>query len=118
MLICASDQVEIDYASGVLVTLGTSHLSDPVSEWKGLAEQYPEFSVGTVRGVPASLADPEQGALGGVDLVESGVRVTVTGNGEIALADLVSVAESLSLVETPSTSPSGSPTTTVSPSVG
>jgi hypothetical protein len=65
VLICAADQVEIDYASGVIVTLGTNHLRDPESEWKSLAQQYPEFTLGTVRGVSASLADPDRGAIGG-----------------------------------------------------
>jgi hypothetical protein len=45
-------------------------------EWKTLAEDYAEFSTRTVRGVQASLADPEKGAIGGVDLVEGDVRIT------------------------------------------
>jgi hypothetical protein len=95
VLKCSSDQVEVDYESGVLVTTGVSHLEDPVMEWKTLAEEYAEFSTGTVRGVQASLADPEKGAIGGVDLVEGDVRITVTGNGSIPLNDLIEVAESL-----------------------
>jgi hypothetical protein len=95
VLRCSSDQVEVDYESGVLVTTGVSHLEDPVMEWKTLAEDYAEFSTGTVRGVQASLADPEKGAIGGVDLVEGDVRITVTGNGSIPLNDLIEVAESL-----------------------
>jgi hypothetical protein len=55
VLMCSSDQVEVDYESGVLVRTGVSHLLDPVMEWKTLAEEYAEFSTGTVRGVrPAS----------------------------------------------------------------
>jgi hypothetical protein len=95
VLKCSSDQVEVDYESGVLVTTGVSHPEDPVMEWKTLAEDYAEFSTGTVRGVQASLADPEKGAIGGVDLVEGDVRITVTGNGSIPLNDLIEVAESL-----------------------
>jgi hypothetical protein len=102
VLICGVEQVEIGYSSGALVTLGVNHLDDPQAEWASLAEIYPEFSTGTVRGVPASLADPDKGALGGVDLVEDGVRITVTGNGEIPLPSLVEVAESLSATQTPS----------------
>lgn len=118
VLLCATDQVEVDYASGVLVTLGVSHLSDPAAEWESLAKQYPEFSVGTVRGVPASLANPDLGAIGGVDLVENGLRITVTGNAKIPLDDLVAVAESLKVADLPSPSPSSSPTTSVSTSTG
>jgi hypothetical protein len=95
VLMCSSDQVEVDYESGVLVTIGVNHFEDPVMEWKTLAEDYPEFSTGTVRSVPASLADPEKGAIGGVDLVGGDVRITVTGNGSIPLNDLIEVAESL-----------------------
>jgi hypothetical protein len=118
VLICAADQVEIDYASGVIVTLGTNHLRDPESEWESLAEQYPEFTVGTVRGVSASLADPDKGAIGGVDLVEEGVRITVTGDGEIPLEDLISVAESLAVMDLPSPSPSVSPSASGSATAG
>jgi hypothetical protein len=118
VLICAADQVEIDYASGVIVTLGANHLRDPEAEWQGLAEQYPEFTVGTVRGVSASLADPDKGAIGGVDLVENGVRITVTGDGEIPLEDLISVAESLAVTDLPSPSPSVSPSASGSATAG
>ena len=70
-----------------------------------MAKLYPEFSVGTVRGLPASLANPDMGAIGGVDLVENGVRIIVTGNSKIHLDDLVAVAESLKVADTPSPSP-------------
>jgi hypothetical protein len=111
VLICAPDQVEIDFSSGVIETLGVNHLADPTAEWEGLAKQYPEFSTGTVRGVPASLADPTKGALGGVDLVEQGVRMTVTGNGSIPLADLIEVMESMAPIGSSTPTP-----TIVSPS--
>lgn len=106
VLMCASDQVEVDFSSGVILTLGTNPFADPAAEWVGLAETYPEFSTGTVRGVPASLADPAKGALGGVDLVENGVRITITGNGAIPLTDLVKVTESIGPIPSPTPSPS------------
>jgi len=55
----------------------------------------------------ASLVDPTKatGAEGGVDLVENGIRLTVSGNGKIPLDDLVRVAESIPPI--PSPSPSG-----------
>jgi hypothetical protein len=111
VLLCSDDQVEIDFESGVILTLGVNHLADPATEWDTLAKQYPEFSTGTVRGLPASLADPSKDALGGVDLVEEGVRMTVTGNGSIPLTDLIAVAESLAPIGSPSPSPTASPTT-------
>ncbi len=106
VLLCASDQVEIDFTTGVILTLGTNHLADPEADWASLAKEYPEFSTGTVNGVSASLADPVKGALGGVDLVENGVRVTVSGNGSIPLADLVSVIESIQPMPSPMASTS------------
>lgn len=106
VLLCASDQVEIDFSSGVILTLGTNHLANPADEWSKLAQDYPEFSTGTVRGVPASLADSAKGALGGVDLVQNGVRITVTGNGSIPLTDLVDVAESIQPIASPTPTPS------------
>jgi hypothetical protein len=109
VVLCSTDQVELDFESGVIVTLGVNHLVDPPKEWMTLAEQYPEFSTGTVGGVPASLADPAKGALGGVDLVENGIRITVTGDGSIALPDLIAVAESIQAASSPT--PSAAPTT-------
>jgi hypothetical protein len=105
VLLCSTDSVEIDYGSGVRVTLGVNHLSDPVAVWERMAKLYPEFSVGTVRSLPASLANPDMGAIGGVDFVENGVRIIVTGNSKIPLDDLVAVAESLKVADTPSPSP-------------
>jgi hypothetical protein len=53
------------------------------------------FVIGSL--LAASLSDPTKasGAAGGVDLVENGVRITVSGNGKIPLPDLIAVAESL-----------------------
>jgi hypothetical protein len=110
VVLCSSDQVELDFGSGVIVTLGVNHLVDPPKEWATLAEEYPEFSTGTVGGVPASLADPAKGALGGVDLVEGGVRMTVTGDGTIPLSDLIAVAESIQAAFPPT--PSATQSTT------
>jgi hypothetical protein len=40
--------------------------------------------------------DPWGATPGGVEFVENGILVSVSGNGQIPLADLVDVAESLS----------------------
>ncbi len=113
VLLCSSDQVEFDFGTGVILTLGVNHLADPAGEWARLANEYPEFSTGSVRGVPASLADPSKGALGGVDLVEDGVRITVTGNGSIPLTDLVTVTESIQPTVTPTPPASPTPSATL-----
>jgi hypothetical protein len=94
---CSETQVAFRYESGVIVYLSDNTLQDPPDVWQTMASEYPEFSMGIVRGVPASLADPTKGidTIGGVDLVEDGVRLTVSGNGKIPLDDLIRVTESL-----------------------
>ena len=88
--------IALAYASGASVLESPNDLEDPVGEWNGLAKSYREFSVRTIDGIPASLADPAvDGAIGGVDLVVGEVRYTVSGNGEIPLEDLIDVAESI-----------------------
>jgi hypothetical protein len=108
---CSEDQVAFKYESGVVVYLTPNTFKDPASVWSTMAKDYPEFSTGTVRGVPASLSDPAkaEGAKGGVDLVENGLRVTVSGDGEIPLGDLVRVTESIMPVDSSTQSPSGTP---------
>jgi hypothetical protein len=109
---CSETQVAFEYESGVVLYLSEDTLSDPAAVWQKMAEEYPEFSTGIVRGVPASLAEPskEEGAEGGVDLVEDGVRMTVSGNGVVPLADLVRVAESIQRVGTPARTLTGTGT--------
>ena len=104
---CGPAHVAFVYESGVVVCLSENTLSDPEAVWQKMADLYPEFSTGVVRGIPASLVDPTKatGAEGGVDLVENGIRLTVSGNGKIPLDDLVRVAESIPPI--PSPSPSG-----------
>jgi hypothetical protein len=95
---CSDVQVAFEYSSGVVVYLSTNTLKDPAAVWERMATEYPEFSVGTVRGTTASLSDPTKGngtAPGGVDLVQDGLRITVSGNGGIPLSDLIAVTESL-----------------------
>jgi hypothetical protein len=103
---CSDSQVALEFQSGVVVYLSVNTLKDPAAEWKAIAAEYPEFSVGEVRGTVASLSDPTKasGAAGGVDLVEGGTRITVSGNGQIPLSDLIAVTESLQ----PAASASGS----------
>jgi hypothetical protein len=94
--LCAGGTVAFWYTNGVLVTEETTNLADPKAEWEQNARDFPEFSVGTVRGVPAALADPTYpGAKGGVHLVDDGVEIIVRGNGKASLDELTAVAESL-----------------------
>jgi hypothetical protein len=83
------------YDSGVAVLESPNDLKDPVATWQRMADQYPEFSVTEIRGIPASLADPNKGAIGGTDFVVGEVRYTVSGDGKIPLEDLVAVSDSL-----------------------
>ena len=107
---CGASQVAFVYSSGVVVYLSENTLSDPEAVWQKMADLYPEFSTGVVRGVPASLVDPTKatGAEGGVDLVENGIRLTVSGNGTIPLDDLVRVTESVRPIASPTQSASAS----------
>jgi hypothetical protein len=97
--LCSRSEVLLTFASEASVLEGINTLKDPAAEWAGLAESYPEFTVGSLGGVPASLATPDEeiGANGGVDFVIENVRYTVTGNQRVPLDDLLSVAESLSV---------------------
>ncbi len=95
---CSEVQYGFEYRSGVIVYLSPNTFEDPDSVWKQMAEDYDEFSVGSVDGIPASLVDPAKapGAEGGVDFVRGNTRITVSGNGKISLADLLQVAGSVS----------------------
>lgn len=95
---CNATQAALEYDSGVVVYESVNTLRDPEAVWKRMAQEYPEFSVGVVNGVPASLADPTIGieTIGGVDMIVNGIRVTVSGNGRIPLSDLIDVAKSIS----------------------
>jgi hypothetical protein len=96
---CNPTQVAFADDSGVVVHESVNTLRDPEAVWMRMAEEYPEFSVGVVNGVPASLADPTIGigTIGGVDMVVNGIRVIVSGNGRIPISDLIDVAKSISL---------------------
>jgi hypothetical protein len=98
--LCPGPEVMITYRSGVAVSEARNTLDDPEAEWKGLAKEYPEFSMGSTHGVSASLADPEEGAIGGVQFVLDGGRYMVIGNGEIPLDELIRVADSLAPAST------------------
>jgi hypothetical protein len=110
---CGPTQVAFVYASGVVIYLSENTLEDPEAVWQKMADLHPEFSTGVVRGVPASLVDPAKatGAEGGVDLVENGIRLTVSGNGTIPLDDLVRVTESVRPLGSPSPSAGELPST-------
>lgn len=90
------------YSSGVGVLESMNTLKDPDAEWKGLADSYKEFSVGEIRGVAASFADPAvDDAIGGVDFVVDDVRYTISGDGTIPLDELIVVASSLPVTAAP-----------------
>lgn len=96
---CPGPMVALEYGSDVTVYLSANTLDAPEAVWAQMAAQYEEFSTGTSRGKLASFSDPYQvengTAAGGVDLVEHGIRITVSGDGSIALGDLKEVMESL-----------------------
>lgn len=95
---CGID-VALEYESGIDIYAGPNTIENPKAEWEETAALFPEFSVGTVRGLPASLADPAKSpngtALGGVLFVDSEVLFEVGGTGNIPVTELVEVAESL-----------------------
>ena len=95
--LCSETFIQFRFSSGIVLTETVNTLEDPETVWERMAKDYREFSVGSVNGLPASLADPSvDDALGGVDLVTNdGARIIVTGNGKIPLEELVGVAESL-----------------------
>jgi hypothetical protein len=97
---CSDIQVAFEYQSGLVVYLEQNSLDDPAAVWARLAQEYPEYSTGTVSGTPASFAQPDAsgGSVGGVQFVRDGVDIVVNGNGEIPLSDLIQVSESLSPV--------------------
>ena len=101
---CPPHQLTLTFASGVSILMDvTEHIDDPAELWERFAAQNSAVHVGTVRGHPAALtdpdADPTDQAPGGVQFVEEGILVDVTGNGEIPLSDLVAITESLQVVE-------------------
>jgi hypothetical protein len=80
--LCPGGTVAFWYTNGVLVTEEATKLADPRAEWEQNARNFPEFSVGTVRGVPAALADPSYpGAKGGVHLLTMVSRSSSGGMG-------------------------------------
>ena len=95
---CPGNGVAILFDSGIATFQSRNSLEDPQGVFERMAEEYPEFSVGSIRGVPAQFSDPtksENGtAAGGVDWVENGMRYTVSGDGSMPLEELREVAVS------------------------
>jgi hypothetical protein len=83
------------YSNGFVLTQEPNSIKDPDAAWQRFANEYKEFSVGTVRGVSASLAERGSGADGGVQFVEDGVLIDLVGNGTVPLKDLMGVVETL-----------------------
>jgi hypothetical protein len=99
---CPGTATLLEFSSEVTVVVDENTIADPERSWQGVAESNPEvYSVGTVQGVPALLIDPAADssgtANGGVTFVLQNVYVSVGGNGEIPLAELVDVASGLSI---------------------
>jgi hypothetical protein len=95
---CPEDGVIIEYRSGISFYMGVNTQSDPEAAYATLAANYPEeMEVGTARGKPALIARiyERTGAVGGVSVVEDGIRLIVNGNGSIPVSDLKRVVESL-----------------------
>jgi hypothetical protein len=98
---CGRQAVQMQFSSGVKITMEINTNKDPAAAWQSLADQDPSTtSVSVVRGQPASLIDPAKDSThtidGGVSVVDDGLLITVGGNGKIAIGDLVEVTESLS----------------------
>lgn len=107
------------FASGVWVVIRPNELQDPASDFAQMAADNPGVDEAKINGNPAVEADPAQdptGQLaGGVEFVIGGDYVGVYGDGKIALADLIAVAESIPPPPAgPSPTPSDTPTPTPS----
>ena len=98
---CPDREVFIDFASGVRLLI---EVQDFVAEseadyWARAAAQDSVVRTGVVRGHPAAMADPSENPMvetkGGVGFFENGTLIALTGNGRLALTDLIAVAESL-----------------------
>lgn len=100
---CPGDMVAIAFESGVIAYERSNDLANHERIFQRMAEEYPEFSVGRIRGDPAQFSDPTKAenetAEGGVDWIEDGMRYTVSGDGKIALSELKEVAASLQPAE-------------------
>jgi len=93
--LCPSGEIVFVYSSGISISEAKNTLTDPEAEWRQLADDSAEFSVGSTHGVAASFADPEKGALGGVQFVLDSGRYILSGDGKLPLSALVRVADSL-----------------------
>lgn len=94
---CGAEEFASEYETGVNVYIGPSDFKDPVARWQEIAKSDPAVH-GTrqVQGTTALVADPKvPGAIDGVEFAIGDRTIVVNGNGEIALADLLTVAESM-----------------------
>lgn len=96
---CPGSEIEMRFSSGITVWEDMNEIADPAAAWEALANQDPvDTSVGTVQGQPAALIDPAKSpadANGSVRFVVSGTWIVVEGNGQISIADLARVAETM-----------------------
>jgi len=94
---CAGGEFAFEYETGVNVYVGPSDFKDPVARWQEIANSDPEaYGTREIQGTTALVADPKvPGAIGGVEFAIGDRTIVVNGNGEIALDDLLAVAESM-----------------------
>jgi hypothetical protein len=94
----------ITYASEIQLRESTNDLRDAAETWNGIVSRYPGagYEVLTVRGAPALAAAPSETMLGGLEWVEDGVKIKITGNGQATLNDLRAIADSLAPFTPPS----------------
>jgi hypothetical protein len=93
---CSATGIVEQFSSGINVIQAVNSIPNPAASWAALAAADPtSTSVGTVRGQPAALIDPGNGANGSVTVVDAGVWMVVEGNGKIPITDLQRVTNSL-----------------------
>ena len=97
---CGGSYIVEQFSSGINVYLELNNGAASATAWAALAAADPTTtSVGTVRGQPAALIDPDKDPThqsnGSVTLVDAGVWIVVEGNGKIPITDLERVTNSL-----------------------
>jgi hypothetical protein len=94
---CTGGEFAFEYPTGVTVFIGPSDVADPEASWKLIVDSYPEvYDLSEIHGVTALTADPTiEGALGGVEFARGDITVIINGDGDIELAELLEVAESM-----------------------
>jgi hypothetical protein len=97
---CGGTGIVEQFSSGINISQAVNVISNPAASWAALAAADPTTtSVGTVRGQPAALIDPDKDPThqsdGSVTVVDAGVYMLIVGNGKIPITDLERVTNSL-----------------------